>query len=64
MFGWLIACAVMMGLGAITAVSSIGSAMAKDTFKQNSGVVGLTIGVILLLVGFFGGVVVILAHFA
>ena len=62
MFGWLIACAILMGIGAVTAVASFASGW-KDP-KLERGIGGFIFGVILLIIGFFGGVVVILAHFA
>jgi len=58
--GWLVACAVVMGIGAITSVASMGSAMIKD--RMNAGVGGFIAGAIMLLIGFFGGVVVILMY--
>lgn len=54
---WLIVCAVVMLLGFLTAVTSVGRWMVND----RGGFGGLITGACLILIGFFGGVIVILA---
>jgi hypothetical protein len=57
---WLILCAVLMLLGIVTAVASFASGW-KDP-KLERGMSGFAAGAIMLAVGFFGGVIVILAY--
>lgn len=57
---WLILCVVLMALGIITAAASFASGW-KDP-KLERGMGGFVTGAIMLAIGFFGGVVVILAY--
>jgi len=57
---WLIACVVLIVIGAICALVSFASGW-KDP-KLEKGIGGFIFGAILLVIGFFGGVVVILAY--